>query len=75
MHNNQKKRQTLLKALYQAREKDPDQGWLYLRDLDQLVESPGFALAILDELGHIDHQVTKCRITAQGALAYEAADS
>ena len=71
MHENTEKRMILLKALYEAREASPKNGWVFMKDLRAIVESPEFALEVLAELGHIEDGGVKYRITAKGVLAAE----
>lgn len=73
MNAHQQQRLALLKVLYAAREAQPDQGWVAVSDLKDAVGDTAFALAYLEERGHIARSGYRCRILASGIDAVEAA--
>lgn len=73
MHGNARHRLAILEALYQALEANPKGGWASERELSRLFGDTAFAVAVLRELGHIQANGPRYRITGPGILAYEAA--
>ena len=73
MHINARHRLAILEALYQALEAHPRGGWTSERELTRLFGDIAFAVAVLRELGHLQADGPKYRITGPGILAYEAA--
>lgn len=80
-HPNAQHRQQLLRQLYAAREGNPGNGWLNLRDLNASAgatpptgacQDIAFALDVLDELGLVKRNGFTLRITGAGVLACEA---
>lgn len=73
MNPNAQQRQSVLKTLYAAREAEPKAGWLTDHELKQAHGPADFALAVLEELGHLKRDGYRTRITGAGVLACEAA--
>ena len=78
-HPNAQHRQQLLRQLYTAREGNPGNGWLNVRDLGACATPPtgacqdiAFALDVLGELGLVKRNGFALRITGAGVLACEA---
>lgn len=72
MHTNAKQRLELLKHLYQARQADPRHGWVKVFELRNALGEVDFALEVLREIGHIQGDDARYRITGQGVLAHES---
>lgn len=74
MHINAKHRLDILAHLYDLREAKPKLGWATEYDLKQGFGEVAFPLAVLAEVGHIQADGPRYRITGAGILAYEAAN-
>lgn len=72
MNAHQQQRLAILKVLYAAREAQPDKGWVTLAQLRDAAGPGEFALAYLEERGHIVKSGFSYRITASGIDAVEA---
>lgn len=57
MNNHQQQRLAILKVLYAAREAQPDKGWVTLAQLREATGPGEFALAYLEERGHLTRVV------------------
>ena len=71
-HPNAVQRQQLLQHLYSAREQKPYDGWLTEQQLKQACGNVAFALDVLVELGWIQRNGFRSRISGPGVLAAEA---
>lgn len=71
MHANAKQRYELLGFLYAARELKPSNGWVSEYDIKNALGDAAFAIAVLQETGHIKSDGPRHRITGDGVLAYE----
>lgn len=69
-----KQRHNLLNLLYQARmaESEHLKAYLPISDLADAIGECRFNLGVLEELGYIERQGYKVRITGAGVLACEA---
>jgi hypothetical protein len=76
MNENAKQRQHILEVLYQARQAQAGilqkDGWTPEADLKHAVGDTAFGLSVLVELGHVQRDGYRLRITGQGVLACEA---
>lgn len=79
MHPNAKIRQRVLEVLYLRREQDAGRsirdGWTDVAEIKQAVTEIDFALSVLVEVGHIQRDGFRYRITGAGALAAESAST
>lgn len=73
MNSHQPQRLAILKVLYAAREAQPEKGWVTLAQLREATGPGDFALAYLEERGHLTRSGFSYRITAGGIDAVEAA--
>lgn len=72
MHPNAALRAEILKHLYEAREKQPRQGWVRVYELRNALGNIDFALEVLREIAHIQGDDARYRITGAGILAHES---
>lgn len=73
MNLNANLRAQILLCIYASRELDPGAGWVPLYVLhEQFGAGADFALAVLEELGHVRRQENHYRITPAGVVACEA---
>jgi hypothetical protein len=71
MKHNATLRSQILRCIYAAREREPRAGWVPLYDLREQFGEVDFALAVLEELGHVRRQENHYRITPAGVVACE----
>lgn len=75
MENNQKAlRRKVLKMLYAARAKAPDDGEVFGREFHEALGECEFALAVLVEIGHVRRNGHEYQITGAGVIAHEEAE-
>jgi NOL1/NOP2/fmu family ribosome biogenesis protein len=74
MHENARKRFSLLQILYAAREARPDNGWVRESDLKDAVGKADFHLAVLEEIGQVKRDGYRWAITGAGIFAFEQSE-